>query len=104
MAKSVVAARLRRTAQRHGSPVGRYLWRTYCSPDLVRSGAFGGAAALANLSTGWLLYGTRLLPGLPYWCATAAAAIGLVVTLRSIIRTISRFASDRRCTSCRRSV
>src|SRR5207244_1960647 len=42
--------------------------------------AFGGTAALANLLAGWLLYGARLLPGMPYWGATAtAAAIGLVV-------------------------
>ena len=80
MLKLIAAARHRRATQRRGSSVGRYLWRTYCSPDLVRFGAFGGAAAVANLLTGWLLYGTRLLPGLPYWSATAAAAaIGLLV-------------------------
>jgi putative flippase GtrA len=42
--------------------------------------AFGGTAALANLAAGWLLYGSGLAPGLPYWCATAiAAGVGLVV-------------------------
>jgi putative flippase GtrA len=41
---------------------------------------FGGTAALTTLSTGWVLYGTGLFPGLPYWCATGAAAFaGLVV-------------------------
>jgi putative flippase GtrA len=41
---------------------------------------FGGLAALANLLTGWQLYGKGLFPDLPYWCATAiAAACGLLV-------------------------
>jgi putative flippase GtrA len=76
----IATARYRRTTGRAGSPVGRYLWRTYCAPDLFRFLAFGGTAALANLLAGWLLYGAQILPGLPYWGATAAAAaIGLVV-------------------------
>jgi len=42
--------------------------------------AFGGTAALLNLFVGWLLYGVGLIPGLPYWCATAAGALsGLVL-------------------------
>lgn len=36
--------------------------------------AFGGLAALVNLLTGWLLYGTGIAPWLPYWCATGIAA------------------------------
>ncbi|HVW72450.1 MAG TPA: GtrA family protein [Rhizomicrobium sp.] len=41
---------------------------------------FGGLAALANVLTGWQLYGEGLFPRLPYWCATAiAAACGLLV-------------------------
>ena len=41
---------------------------------------FGGIAALVNLLVAWGLYGAGLMPGLPYWCATAAgAASGLVV-------------------------
>jgi putative flippase GtrA len=41
---------------------------------------FGGLAALANLLVGWQLYGKGFFPGLPYWCATAIAAVcGLLV-------------------------
>lgn len=48
------------------------------SRDLVVFLLFGGIASLVNLATGWTLYGTALLPGLPYWFAMAAAgAAGL---------------------------
>src|SRR5437762_6418829 len=68
-----------RSGERRLASIGRRLWRTYWTPDLFRFLAFGGTAALANLLAGWLLYGARLLPGIPYWGATAtAAAIGLV--------------------------
>ncbi|HEX4635872.1 MAG TPA: GtrA family protein [Rhizomicrobium sp.] len=41
---------------------------------------FGGLAAVTNLAVGWQLYGRGLFPDLPYWCATALAAMsGLVV-------------------------
>jgi putative flippase GtrA len=47
--------------------------------DLALYLVFGGAAAAANLSAGWLLYGVAIVPWLPYWCATGlAAAFGLV--------------------------
>jgi putative flippase GtrA len=44
-------------------------------PPLLVYLIFGGIAALANLMTGWLLYGTGLAPALPYWCATGTGAL-----------------------------
>lgn len=56
------------------------LWRFYCPRELFLFIGFGGTAALVNLFSGWLLYGAGLVPGLPYWCATAIAAfLGLFV-------------------------
>jgi len=80
MASFFAAAGRTRSRESGLAAIGRQLWRTYRTPDLFRFLAFGGTAALANLLAGWLLYGAQLVPGLPYWCATAtAAAIGLVV-------------------------
>jgi putative flippase GtrA len=50
------------------------------APSLALFLVFGGIGALANLAAGWLLYGMRPIPGLPYWLATSTAATaGLVV-------------------------
>jgi len=59
--------------------LSRRLSRLLCSrPALFL--AFGGAAAIANLATGRLLYGPGFGAWIPYWCATAlAAATGMVV-------------------------
>ncbi|MGH7110507.1 MAG: GtrA family protein [Stellaceae bacterium] len=79
-------------------------WRIYCTRELLLFLAFGGTAALANLLTGWLLYGVGFFPSLPYWCATAiATAVGLIVNfslnysfnfefqLRSVFQQFSTF-------------
>jgi putative flippase GtrA len=48
--------------------------------DLAIFLLFGGAAAVVNLATGWTLYGAGLMPALPSWFATgAAASAGLIV-------------------------
>jgi putative flippase GtrA len=72
------------------------LLRTTNYNDSIRQFAaflvFGGVAAIVNLSTGWLLYGIRPFPHLPYWCATLAAAwIGLFVNFSLNYRFTFRF-------------
>jgi putative flippase GtrA len=48
--------------------------------DLANYLVFGGIAAAANLTTGWLLYQECPALGPPYWAATTiAAACGLLV-------------------------
>lgn len=52
----------------------------YRTPEFSRFLFFGAIAALTTLGTSWLLYGARLLPDLPYWCATGVGATaGLIV-------------------------
>jgi putative flippase GtrA len=66
---------------------------------------FGGVGALANLLAGWLLYGVRPIPGLPYWLATSTAATaGLVVNFALNysfnFRYRRRSALEQFCTFC----
>ena len=53
-------------------------WRS-TAREIVLYLVFGGLAAIANLAVGWLIYGARIAPGVPYWSATGAAAtVGLL--------------------------
>jgi putative flippase GtrA len=85
----IFSARASRATSRAGLAARIPAWsdrllRTTNYTDSIRQFAtflaFGGIAAIVNLSTGWLLYGIRPFPYLPYWCATLAAAwMGLFV-------------------------
>jgi putative flippase GtrA len=71
--------------------------RLYCARELFLYLLFGSLAAFTSLLTGRALYGDALFPGLPYWCATAAAAaVGLVVNF--VLNSIFNFKFYKRTT------